>query len=147
MEGCNIKNLSKYVISKGIPVYNGISEGKAVIVKTSKDFPKVQDKLERIILITNNFDPNYDILLDKCHGIVSELGNILCHLAIVSRIRRIPAIVNAQNITSLVKDGEDITIDAYNGIIYRGLQNELLSTDDKYKFIQDFYSKINKNNM
>ena len=141
----NIKNLTKYIISKGIPVYNGLSEGKAVVVKSSKDFSKVQDSSEKVILIANNFDPNYDILLDKCIGIASELGNILCHLAIVSRIREIPAIVNAKNITSLVKDGENITIDAYNGIIYKGFQVDSLSFEDKHTIIQDFYSKINKN--
>jgi len=142
----NIKNLSKYIISEGIPVCNGFSEGKAVIVKSSIDFPKVQDNMENIILIVNNFDPNYDILLDKCIGIASELGNILCHLAIVSRIKEIPAIVNAKKITSLIKDGENLTIDAYRGIIYRGLLINSLSYEEKYNFIEDFYSKINKNN-
>lgn len=114
-----------------------------MVVKSTQDFKKVQDSVEKVILIVNNFDPNYDILLDKCLGIVSEIGNILCHLAIVSRIREIPAIVNAKNITTSIKDGESITIDAYKGIIYRDLQVNSLSIEEKYNFIQDFYSKIN----
>lgn len=134
--------LANEIISKGTPVYNGICEGKAVIVKSSKEFYKVQNKPDKIILIVNNFDPNYDILLEKCIGIASEIGNILCHLAIVSRIRKIPAIVNAQNITSNIKDGDYITLDAYKGNLYRGKQKDLLLSIDRISIIDNFYSKL-----
>ena len=141
-----LKELSNFIISKGIPVYNGLAEGKAIIIKSSIDFPKIQNESEKVMLVVNNFNPNYDILLNKCFGVISELGNILCHLAIVTRIKKIPAIVNAKNIISKIKDGENITIDAYNGILYRGLHVNSLSFGDRCSLIRDFYSKIYDNN-
>jgi pyruvate,water dikinase len=147
MNQCNgeetMDNLTNYIISEGIPVYNGLCQGKAIVVKSSIDFIKVQNRSKKIILIVNNFDPSYDILLDKCIGVASELGNILCHLAIVSRIRKIPAIVNAKNITLNIKDGDYITIDAYKGILYRGRHSNSLTSEDEINIIKKFYSKLN----
>ena len=137
-----LEDISEFIISKGIPVFNGITEGEAVVVKSSIDFQKVENSQEKIILIVNNFDPNYDILLNKCKGIASELGNILCHLAIVARIRKIPALVNAKNITSLIKDGEKLTIDAYNGILYRGMHLDRVKSENQYNFIDNFYLNL-----
>ena len=94
-------------------------------------------------MIVNNFDQAYDVLLDKCIGIASELGNILCHLAIVSRIRKIPAIVNAKDITLNINDGDYITLDAYTGIVYKGKHANSLSSEKEITMIKDFYSKLN----
>jgi phosphohistidine swiveling domain-containing protein len=106
-------------IAQGFPVSNGIATGNAIIVKSSVDFSKIENK-SGVILVAHNFDPNYDCLLPQCAGVVSEIGNLLCHLAIVSRVHKIPAVVNAKNVTSIIQDGDLITIDANKGIIYSG---------------------------
>ena len=75
---------------------------------------------------------------------MSEMGSMLCHLAIVSRIRKIPAIIKVKNATSTIKDHERITVNAYNGFIYRGLHEDQLRNEGSLGFIQEFYGKISK---
>lgn len=131
-----MKNLSNFIIQEGVPVSNGVTEGKALIVESSADFSKIQQQSTKVILIVKNFEPNFDILLEKTLGVVSEMGNMLCHLAIVSRVREIPAIIKAKNITSLVKENEKVTIDAYNGILYKGLHQKII--EKKFDFVKEF---------
>ncbi|MGV9172992.1 MAG: PEP-utilizing enzyme [Promethearchaeia archaeon] len=132
----DLKNLSNFIIQEGVPVSNGVTEGKALIVESSADFSKIQQQSTKVILIVKNFEPNFDILLEKTLGVVSEMGNMLCHLAIVSRVREIPAIIKAKNITSLVKENEKVTIDAYNGILYKGLHQKII--EKKFDFVKEF---------
>lgn len=136
-----MNNLSEYIIAEGVPVCNGICEGKAMVITSSIDFPKILNNPEEVILVVHNFDPNYDILLDRCLGIISELGNMLCHLAIVSRIRKIPSLVQTTDVTTLIADGDEVTIDAYNGVLYRGLYNKEISQNNLALF-HEFSTKI-----
>lgn len=137
-------DLSSFILKKGETVSNGYAEGKALIIESSTDFKKVQNVSEKIVMIVKNFEPHFDVLLDYCLGVISEMGNMLCHLAIVSRIRNIPAIVKARSITNSVKDFEKVTLDAYRGIVYRGYQLNKLKIDNNLDFINDFYSKIDE---
>lgn len=134
-----MKDLSEYIISKGTPVYNGIVEGIAVIIESSTDFSKLDNNSEKKILIVENFNPNYDLILNKCAGAISEIGNILCHLAIVSRIRKIPAIVNTGETISKLVDGCPLTLDAYNGILYKGFHLDCLSEASNQNLLQKIF--------
>lgn len=107
------------VLGRGIPVSQGHVSGNAIVVYSSRDFKKVPPHA-RCILVVKNFDPNYDVLLSRCKGVVSEVGNLLCHLAIVTRVRRIPAVVQVPDVTRRVRDGEMLTLDAIRGVVYRG---------------------------
>ena len=107
-------------ILTGIPVSQGrVNQKPAVIINSSEEFDKMEGK-KNVILVVKNFDPNYDQLLPQCAGVVSELGNILCHLAIVSRIYNKPAIVNAKDATKKVRDGQIVSLDAFEGALYNG---------------------------
>jgi pyruvate,water dikinase len=45
------------------------------------------------------------------------MGGLLTHGAIVARELEIPCIVNAENVTLLIEEGQDICIDAEEGLI------------------------------
>ena len=77
--------------------------------------------------MVHNFDPSYDVLIPHCAGIISEIGTLLCHLAIVSRMYGIPAIVNAKDIVDKVREGEIVSLDAESGVLYRGTPKECVS--------------------
>jgi len=112
---------------KGMPVSRGIVIGKkAIVVSSTNEFEKLQGE-DDIILIAKNFDPNYDVLLPHCRAVVSEIGSLLCHLAIVARIQNIPAVVNVNNATKCIKDGDIVSLDANNGILYKGVPDKPLS--------------------
>jgi len=58
--------------------------------------------------------------LERCAGIITETGGLTSHAAVVGLSLGIPVIVGAENITSVIKNGSDITMDAASGVIYNG---------------------------
>jgi len=54
----------------------------------------------------------------KLSGLITETGGILSHGAVVSREYNIPAITAVKQATTLLKNGQQITLDGNTGIIY-----------------------------
>ncbi|QIW24154.1 pyruvate, water dikinase [Sulfolobus sp. S-194] len=105
------------VLTKGLPASPGIAYGKARVildVKEAKDFEKGD------ILVTKMTDPDWVPLMKIASAIVTDEGGMTSHAAIVSRELGIPAVVGTGNATKVIKDSEEITVDAIRGIIYEG---------------------------
>ncbi|BAK54493.1 phosphoenolpyruvate synthase [Sulfurisphaera tokodaii str. 7] len=105
------------VLTKGLPASPGIAYGKARVildVKEAKDFEKGD------ILVTKMTDPDWVPIMKIASAIVTDEGGMTSHAAIVSRELGIPAVVGTGNATKVIKDGEEITVDAIRGIIYEG---------------------------
>lgn len=99
---------------KGISVKKGIVRGWAKIVLTYDDFKKFKDD---DILVTVNTMPEFMPIIRKARAIVTELGGITCHAAIISRELNKPCIIGVSKATKILKDGDLIEIDADRGIV------------------------------
>jgi pyruvate,water dikinase len=73
------------------------------------------------IIVTTMTSPDLVPSISKSAAIITDLGGRTCHAAIVSREMGIPAIVGTQVATRILRDGQQVTVDAYNGIVYEGL--------------------------
>ncbi|EWG07031.1 MAG: phosphoenolpyruvate synthase [Candidatus Aramenus sulfurataquae] len=105
------------VLVKGLPASPGIASGRARIlldVKDAKDFQKGD------ILVTKMTDPDWVPIMKIASAIVTDEGGITSHAAIVSRELGIPAVVGTKEGTKVIKDGQDITVDATRGVVYEG---------------------------
>ena len=102
-------------ILKGLGVSPGIACGKVKVVHSLEDITKVE---KGDILVTYMTSPDLVPTMSKCAAIVTDAGGQTCHAAIVSRELRIPCIVGTQKATEVLKDGQEITVDAYHGLIY-----------------------------
>lgn len=60
---------------------------------------------------------DYLPLMQKAAGIITEQGNILSHAAIISRELKKPCLVGVKNAMKLLKDGQEIELDANNGFV------------------------------
>ncbi len=92
----------------------GRAMGKAKIVKGVEDIKKVN---RGDILISPMTDPKLISAISKAGALVTDLGGILCHAAIVSRELGIPCVVGAKKATKVFKDGDIIEVNAYQGIV------------------------------
>jgi pyruvate, water dikinase len=109
------------IIVKGLSIGESITKGKAQVIKSVSDIDKFQ---KGNILVTKTTSPDWVPIMKKAKGIVTDHGGRTSHAAIVSRELNLPAVVGTNNATSLIKDGEDITLSCENGsegIIYKGL--------------------------
>jgi pyruvate,water dikinase len=98
----------------GMSAYRGNVKGVVRIIKDKREFHKMR---KGDILIAPNTRPEFVPIMKMAGAIVTEEGGITCHAAIVSRELKIPCIVGVQGITSNLKDGDNIEVDAVNGVI------------------------------
>jgi pyruvate, water dikinase len=102
-------------IVSGLAASKGIAEGKCVIVNTMDDFGSVQ---KGDVLVTKNTDPSFVSLFSKVVGIITDVGGLCSHAAIVSREMGIPCIVGTGEASKLLKNGQKVKVDAVEGIVY-----------------------------
>jgi len=105
------KSLSEF---KGRCASGGHVTGKAKIILSPKDFSKM---LEGDILVVMNTSPDFTPILRKAKAIIAEEGGLTAHVSIVSREMGVPAVVGVNHITQILKDGDEVEVDADNGVV------------------------------
>jgi phosphoenolpyruvate synthase (EC 2.7.9.2) len=105
------------ILSRGLPASPGLVSGRARIIL---DLHQAKDFQKGDILVTKMTDPDWVPIMKMASAIVTDEGGMTSHAAIVSRELGIPAVVGTGNATSVIKDGQIITVDAYRGVIYEG---------------------------
>ena len=108
------------VLATGRSVGRKIVTGHAKVLNSASDMHAIK---EGDVLITDMTDPDWEPIMKKASGIITNRGGRTCHAAIVSRELGIPAIVGTSNATETIKDGAEITVDCSNGetgTIYSG---------------------------
>lgn len=112
------------ILFEGQPASPGYASGKARIIHSAKEIDKIKDGE---ILVTEMTDPDFVPAMRRAKAIVTDKGGVTSHAAIVSRELGIPAVVGTSHATSMLKSGELITVNGYNGKIYSGDYSEQLA--------------------
>jgi len=73
------------------------------------------------VLVTHMTAPDWVPLMRRAAAIVTDSGGMTCHAAIVSRELGIPCIVGTGDATERLRDGEPVTVDATQGVVFEGL--------------------------
>lgn len=97
----------------GVPVSSGVVEGRARIVLKMED----ANIEEGDILVTTFTDPSWTPLFVSIKGLVTEVGGMMTHGAVVAREYGLPAVVSVENATKLIKDGQRIRINGKEGYV------------------------------
>ncbi|PZG45700.1 pyruvate, phosphate dikinase [Spongiactinospora gelatinilytica] len=98
----------------GTPGSRGTVTGTARVVRGPGDFGRVRPG---DILVCPFTDPAWTPLLRVAAGVVTEVGGVLSHAAIVAREHGIPAVLGVAEVTSRLHDGAAATIDGTTGTI------------------------------
>ncbi|MGY5848827.1 phosphoenolpyruvate synthase [Salegentibacter sp. F14] len=84
------------------------------------------------ILVTSTTSPDWDPLLKRSAAVITDRGGRTSHAAIVARELGVPAVVGTNNGSTLIKDGQKITVscEGKTGFVYEGkLQFEKTEID------------------
>ena len=110
------------IVVKGLPASPGKAAGRAHVIENPED---IDDFKEGEILVTTMTAPDWVPAMKKAKAIVTDAGGMTCHASIVSRELGIPCIVGtksrSEEATKTITDGQMITVDATNGIVYDGI--------------------------
>jgi len=104
----------------GSAIGTAIASGDACIIRNTAD---IDDFRDGSILVTERTDPDWMPIMKRASGIITEHGGTTSHAAIVSRELGLPAVVGAADATSILKDGQTITLSCAEGdigVIYDG---------------------------
>jgi pyruvate,water dikinase len=97
----------------GLPVSSGVIEGRARVIL------KLEDALlgDSDILVTTFTDPSWTPLFVSIKGLVTEVGGLMTHGAVIAREYGLPAVVGVENATKLIKDGQRIRVHGTDGYV------------------------------
>lgn len=99
---------------KGFSAYGGKVRGKVRLIRSVVD---LKDFEEGEIIISPMTEPSYLPIMKKALAFVTNEGGILCHASIVARELQKPCIIGTKIATHVFKDGDEVEVDATNGII------------------------------
>lgn len=101
---------------KGLPASLGKATGKVKILLSS-ELGRLNEVQEGDVLVSNTTNPDMTPIMKKVCAIVTDLGGVTSHAAIVTRELSIPCIVGTRNATQVLKDGMMVEVDAFNGTV------------------------------
>lgn len=99
---------------KGIACSPGVVRGRARVIKDIFDADRLA---QGDILITKFTDPGWTPKFSLLAAVATETGGLLSHAAVISREYGIPAVLAIPNLTTSVRDGQEITIDGNAGVV------------------------------
>lgn len=120
----------KILLDSGITACKGVGYGKAFVLKSEDELQNFPDGA---VLIAKHTNPRYVMIMNKASAIVTDVGSPTGHMASLSREYNIPTLINTEIATKTIKDGQEITVDATNCVIYEGKVEELLEAYKKIK--------------
>lgn len=97
----------------GLAVSSGIIEGRARVILKMED----ADIEDGDILVTAFTDPSWTPLFVSIKGLVTEVGGLMTHGAVIAREYGLPAVVGVEQATILIKDGQRIRVNGTDGYI------------------------------
>ncbi|QOT12039.1 phosphoenolpyruvate synthase [Paenibacillus sp. JNUCC32] len=97
----------------GLPVSSGVIEGRARVILNMED----ADLEEGDILVTAFTDPSWTPLFVSIKGLITEVGGLMTHGAVIAREYGLPAVVGVENATKRIKDGQRIRVNGTEGYV------------------------------
>jgi pyruvate,water dikinase len=97
----------------GLPVSAGTIEGRARVVHDMADAELEPGD----ILVTAFTDPSWSPVFVAIAGLVTEVGGLMTHGAVVAREYGLPAVVGVEQATRLIRDGQRIRVHGTDGYV------------------------------
>src|SRR3989454_4067771 len=97
----------------GLPVSAGTVEGRARVILDMAE----ADLEPGDILVTAYTDPSWTPLFVAIAGLVTEVGGLMTHGAVIAREYGLPAVVGVEHATRLIRDGQRIRVNGTDGYV------------------------------
>ena len=112
----------------GQTAQSGVASGMVVHVNP-------EDEPDRIpvgaIVVARYAHPALSRILRRAGAIVTDVGSATGHLATIAREYRVPAIFGTEKATTLLEEGMEVTVDADDRRVYKGIIKELVEIESR----------------
>jgi pyruvate, water dikinase len=117
-------------LKTGTAASSGIAAGEVYRVSEESGMEQVP---QNAVLLTRGIPPYLVGLLKRVSAVIAEKGSKASHFASVAREFGLPVIVGLGDVAGILKQGQTVTVDAYQGAVYDGVVEELVSWYDRQK--------------
>lgn len=97
----------------GLPVSAGVVEGRARVLSSMAE----ADLEAGDILVTVFTDPSWTPVFVSIRGLVTEVGGLMTHGAVIAREYGLPAVVGVADATTLIRDGQRVRVHGTDGYV------------------------------
>jgi len=111
MQRYTLKTRSK-VLVEGRSIGQRIGAGRVKIIRDVREMDRVQPG---DVLVADMTDPDWEPVMKRAAAIVTNRGGRTCHAAIIARELGIPAVVGCGTATTIIKDGQEVTVSCAEG--------------------------------
>jgi pyruvate,water dikinase len=101
----------------GLAAAPGTATGQVRILRSTADGPRLKPGEVLVASMTN---PDWVPTMRRAAALVTDGGGVTCHAAIVGRELQLPTIVGTRHATTVLRDGELVTVDGAKGVVYAG---------------------------
>ena len=127
------------LLIKGVAVGEQISTGEVCILDSIRDRQRFK---KGDILVTDMTTPDWEPIMKLSGGIVTNKGGRTCHAAIIARELGINAIVGTDRATSILKNGQLVTLCCSEGSVGNVYMGKLPYHVDKIEVDSDSISSL-----
>ncbi len=99
---------------KGMPASLGKAKGKVKLLKSVHDFHRMNPG---DILVVSETTPDYVPVMKLAGAVVTDLGGVTSHAAIVCREMKKPCVIGTKIATKVLQEGEEVEVDAEKGVV------------------------------
>ena len=99
----------------GLAASAGIATGAVRVLQSPHDGTQLQTGEVLVAPMTN---PDWVPTMRRAAAVVTDGGGMTCHAAIITRELGVPCVVGARTATSLLHDGDIVTVDGRLGVVY-----------------------------
>ena len=105
------------VLVSGLAAAPGVVSGVVRILQSPADGARLVNGEVLVAAMTN---PDWVPTMRRAAALVTDSGGVTCHAAIIGRELHLPTIVATRNATTVLRDGEMVTVDGANGVVRAG---------------------------
>lgn len=120
-------------ILRGLAASPGIATGTVRIVKDASEVQKVR---KGDILVAKMTNPDYVVAMKRAAAVITDEGGQTSHAAIVSRELGVPCVVGTKKATEKLKDGDVVSVNASEGVVYLGKVKFKVKREEGYRFVR-----------
>jgi pyruvate,water dikinase len=120
--------LTQALLVSGLAASGGVASG---VVHVCRDIADGQALNDGDVLVAQMTSPDWVPVMRRAAALVTDGGGLTCHAAIVSRELGLPCVVGTRRATSVLRDGEVVTVDGTHGTVHAGdVHAELVTTSE-----------------
>jgi phosphohistidine swiveling domain-containing protein len=114
----SIRRSESAPILTGVPASPGVGSGLVHLVFNIEQALALQNGQ---VLVTPMTNPDMVVAMRNSAAIITDVGGMICHAAIVSRELGLPCVVGTEKASATLRAGEPVTVDGCQGAVYAGL--------------------------